>query len=370
MKFDIDEKEEKKLKKRNEDRQKLNLILVFFFVLGFLVLVLVLVISSNNNKQKQQTAIETPTPITTTQPIRPVETKKLTVYDEESAERPIAVMIDNAIGDALHAGLQESYLNYEILVEGGLTRIMAIYKDKNVPIIGPVRSSRHYFLDYAMESDAIYVHYGWSPYAEEDEKSLNINNINGLTDSEVFRRDTNAKAPHNVFTKMTYIKSFLEKTNYSTTSDNYQLLNYSVDPVSLEKDTGYKAKVANKVVIPYSGTETRQYNYDSKNEYYVRLSNGKPEMDRRTGDQLHYKNIIIERVEFDVIDEEGRLDLKTTGTGKGYIITNGRFLPIHWSKASRNSKTTYTYENGSEVVVNDGNTFIQIVPLSSNISIE
>jgi len=368
MKFDIDEKEEKKIKKRNEDKQKLNLILIFFFVLGFLVLVLVLVLSSNN-KKKQQTPIETPTPITSTQPIRPVENKTLTVYNEESAERPIAVMIDNAIGDALHAGLQESYLNYEILVEGGLTRIMAIYKDKDVPLIGPVRSSRNYFLDYMLESDAIFVHYGWSPNAEEDEKSLNINNINGLYDQEVFRRDSKAIAPHNVFTKMAYIKSFLDKTTYNTYSDNYQLLNYSVDRIDLERDTGYVAKEANEIVIPYSSTDVRTYKYDSTNEFYLRGQNGKAQLDRRTNRQLHYKNIIIQRVDYEVIDNEGRLSVKTVGSGKGYIITNGHFLPMTWSKQSRTAKTVYTYEDGSEVMVNDGNTFIQIVPTNSNISI-
>ena len=368
MKFDIDEKEEKKLKKRNEDKQKLNMILVFFFVIGFIILIIVLVATSGSKKQ-QAAPIETPKPITSPQPINPVDQKSLTVYNEESAERPIAVMIDNAIGDAKHAGLQDSYLNYEILVEGGLTRIMAIYKDKDVALIGPVRSSRHYFLDYMLESDAIYVHYGWSPYAEEDEKSLGINNINGIVDQEVFRRDSNAVAPHNVFTKMSYIRSFLDKTSYSVYSDNYQLLNYSVDRVDLERDTGYVAKEANEVVIPYSSTDVRTYKYDATNEFYLRSQNGKPQLDRRTNRQLHYKNIIIQRVDYEVVDSEGRLDVKTVGSGKGYIITNGHFLPMTWTKSARNAKTVYTYEDGSEVIVNDGNTFIQIVPTNSSISI-
>ena len=79
-----------------------------------------------------------------------IEEKELTIVDENSNQRPIAVMIDNNIGNGRHAGLQESYINYEIIVEGGLTRIMAVFKDKDVSLIGPVRSSRHYFLDYAL----------------------------------------------------------------------------------------------------------------------------------------------------------------------------------------------------------------------------
>ena len=369
MRFDIDEKKALRQRKENEDKRKLTLILIFFFVIGAILLIIFL-LASNSGKKTDNKPVETPKPINTPTSVRPIEQKKLTIFDEDSSERPVAVMIDNAIGEAKHAGLQEAYLTYEMLVEGGLTRIMAIYKDKDVPLIGPIRSSRHYFLDYAFESDAIYVHYGWSPYAEEDEKNMNINNINGLYDQEVFRRDSNSIAPHNVFTKMSYIRNFIDKTNYNNYSDNWQLLNYSVDELFLDQDTGYQAKEANKVVIPYSGTETREYHYNSGGQTYTRFQNGKSQLDRRTNKQLTYKNIIIQRVDYEVIDSEGRLNLNTTGTGRGYIITNGHFLPLQWNKSSRTAKTTFTYEDGTEVVINDGNTFIQIVPTNSNITIE
>jgi hypothetical protein len=369
MKFDIEDREEREERKQYENRQKANIILIIFAVIVvFVILITVLVmrsskIANNNNTNNPPTPVPSPTTI------KPSTQKKLTVFNEDSSERPMAVMIDNAIGDAKHAGLQDSYLNYEILVEGGLTRIMAIYKDRDVALIGPIRSSRHYFLDYALESDAIFVHYGWSPYAEEDEKKMNINNINGLTSPDPFRRDSNSIAPHNVFSKMNYLKSYLQQTNYSTTSDNWQLLNYNPDPVYLDQ-TGYSPKVANKIGIPYSANEVRAYQYDPNNEYYLRYTNGKNQLDRRSNQQLHYKNIIIQRNDYEVIDNEGRIDVKTVGKGKGYLITNGAFLPIQWSKPSRYAKTTYTYENGEEIVVNDGNTFIQIVPVNANITIE
>ena len=89
-------------------------------------------------------------------------------------------MIDNQAMALPHAGLQEAYLVYEIIAEGGITRLMALYKDRDVSLIGPVRSSRHYYLDYAMENDAIYAHYGWSERARRDIASLDINNLNEL----------------------------------------------------------------------------------------------------------------------------------------------------------------------------------------------
>ena len=113
-------------------------------------------------------------------------------FAEKSDSRPFAVMIDND-GEASrpHAGLEDAYLLYEMYVEGNATRIMALFKDVDTAKIGPVRSSRHYFLDYALENDAIYVHYGWSPKAQNDIPALGVNNINGVlgSDGGVFWRE-------------------------------------------------------------------------------------------------------------------------------------------------------------------------------------
>ena len=98
--------------------------------------------------------------------------------------------------------------------------------------------------------------------------------------------------------------------------------------------------------------------------------NGASHNDKETGEILHYKNIIIEKVYNHSIDSYGRQDLTTTGTGEGYFVTDGYAVPINWTKSSRSAKTKYTYKNGEEIELNDGNTFIQIIPTSSNIIIE
>ena len=362
MKFDIDDgTRPKKKKEKDTGNQTLYLIIAGFLIVAAIILIVTyMALKSGNNNTK------TPAP---TAPVTTPAKTPLTIFDEDSNARPIAVMIDNAIGDAKPAGLLDSYLNYEIIVEGGITRIMAIYKDKDVNLIGPIRSSRHYFLDYALESDAIYVHYGWSPYAQDDITKLEIDNVNGLTDPTPFRRDTNSVAPHNVFTRMSYLESFIETTDYNTESIDWLLFDYSSEELDLN-DTNYTPKQADKINIPYSKDEYRTYAYDESNGYYLRSQNGKPQYDRKSGNQLHYKNIIIEKVPNKTLDKEGRQQLDTTGTGKGYFITNGYFLPIKWSKSSRESKTVYTYDDGTEITLNDGNTFIQIVPVDSNITIE
>ena len=115
---------------------------------------------------------------------------KVKIIDEDSKTRPIAVSINNNHDAYPHAGLQDAYLAYELIAEGGITRIIALFKDQTTEKIGSVRSARHYFLDYVLENDAIFVHYGHSPQALSDIKSLKINNINGMYDAKGFFRDT------------------------------------------------------------------------------------------------------------------------------------------------------------------------------------
>ncbi len=304
--------------------------------------------------------------------------KSLQIVDLKSNKRPIAVMIDNNTGSnnaSNHAGLQEAYITYEIIVEGGLTRIMAIFKDRDVSLIGPVRSSRHYFLDYALESDAIYAHFGWSTFAENDIRALGVNNLNGLYLSAPYWRENTIAAPHNVFTTTEKLYEAAKDQGYSVESDQWLLLNYSVDEIQLNKPKKEKVDgkteevenseliTANQISIPYSPSQERSYQYDQERKVYLRFTNGVMHQDKTTHEQLHYKNIIIQQVANSTLDSYGRQDLNTVGSGNGYYITDGYALPIHWEKSARGEKTKYTYSDGSQIKVNDGNTFIQIQPV-------
>ena len=355
-------------KKRLTKKNIIVGIIFLIIILGMLGYIYITYINKEEPKKKENKEPE-------------IEEKKLTIVNEESNQRTIAVMIDNNIGNGRHAGLQESYINYEIIVEGGLTRIMAVFKDKDVSLIGPVRSSRHYFLDYALESDVIYAHYGWSTYAQNDIRTLGVNNINGLYDDYPFWRDQSIAAPHNVFTSTEKLYDYAKQKNYNTTTENWKLLNYTTDEANLNEpisattqvnpETGKKEKVpvtreglltANSVVIPYSYYQTRSYTYDAERKVYLRYMNDTPHIDKVSGQQLYYKNVIIQQVTNSQLDSEGRQDLNTTGSGNGYYITNGYAVPIHWTKSSRSAKTIYKYSDGSKVQINDGNTFVQIMP--------
>ena len=296
--------------------------------------------------------------------------KKLKIVDEDSKSRPIAVMINNNHVAWPHAGLQDAYITYEILAEGGITRLMAIFKDKDTSKIGSVRSARPYYLDYALENDAIYVHYGWSDQAKEDISSLGVDNINGLTVSSVFWRDKslNKATEHTVFTSMEKIKEYAKEKGYDRDTNKDLLLNYSVDEIDLSKRED--AVKADTVFMKYSYYTNSSYEYDSENKVYKRFMSGTAHVDAVTGDQYTYKNIIITPIETHAYDSYGRLELDDVGSGDGYYITDGYAIPITWSKASRSSQTVYKNMDGEEIKVNDGNTFIQITPPSESIDIK
>ena len=299
-----------------------------------------------------------------------VDKPKVKIIDVNSNSRPIAVSINNNHAAWPQAGLQDAYLSYELIAEGGITRILAFFKDTNTEKIGSVRSARHYFLDYVLENDAIFVHYGHSPQALSDIKSLGINNINGMYDASAFYRDKTLKraSEHTAFTTMEKIKKTIKSKGYRTETDKGTLLKYSAVNKDYSKDE--TSKVANNVSITYSDYQTTSYVYDKENKVYKMYMSKEEHNDLVTKKQYTVKNIITYQVENSSIDKKGRQNLYNTGKGEGYFISNGIATKIKWSKVSRSAKTKYTLMDGTELVVNDGNTWIHIQPKNKTLSIE
>ena len=295
------------------------------------------------------------------------EEKKVQIF--QGNERPFAVMIDNHKDAWPQAGLQKAYMVYEIVVEGGETRLMALFKGADVDKIGPVRSARHYFIDYAMENDAIYVHFGQSPQAASDIKKYSINDINGISeDGSTFWRVKDKTAPHNAVTSMANLKKSAESKKFKTTSTEKSVLNYVTDEVNLED-----RESAETITIPHSQLQTVKYEYDSENKVYKRYARGVAQKDWDTKDAITIKNVIITYCDnYTLTDTEnkGRQGLKNIGTFDGYYITNGKAIKIKCIKEARDSKTIYQDLQGNVIKVNDGNTFVNICPTDAKVTIE
>ena len=348
-------------------------------LLGILVVLIVIAavllgLKFANNGAKKENIIAEAENVTNIETTPIVEVKEPKIFTGN--DRPIAVMIDNHIDALPQAGLNSAYLVYEAIVEGGETRLMALFKGVNLEKIGPVRSSRHYYLDYALENDAIYVHFGWSPKAQSDITTLDVNNINGIAESSSsFWRATDKQHSylHSVATSTENILKIAERKGYATTSTKKSVLKYVGNEFDLESDNE-----ATKVTIPYSKYNGKLYNwvtyeYDDVTKRYVRYSRDEKQTDWATGETITTKNIIIVKCrnwQLNDGENKDRQDLGNVGTLEGYYITNGKAIKITAEKASRESQTVYKDLAGNEIEVNDGNTFIQICPIDSEIVIE
>ncbi len=289
----------------------------------------------------------------------------------QNDERPIAVMIDNdADYKGPQAGLHKAYMIYEAYVEGGNTRMMALFKEsffddeEKEMKIGPVRSSRHYFLDFALENDAIYAHCGWSPRAQSEISSRGVNNLNGLYEAKTFYRYSGYNNSwHNLYTDYERLSSSADNHGYSRDTEktyNY-LKNYEVPQ---------DGNSALKVEIPYLQCNIA-YEFDKDSNLYKRIRRGNVHK-MQTEDEISVMNIVIlemQNVNLNDGEGKGRQDLYNTGSGKGKFITGGKAVDITWEKADRSGEIKFL-KNGSEISLNPGLTFVQIVPPAMEITIE
>ena len=361
------------LKNKNKDeiampktkKQKLKLkhknLIIIIGVLLLILLVLLLVTKKPVKVEKEKPKKKT----------EKIELKDIKIVDINSKSRPFAVMINNvSTARPLQSGLQDAYIMYEIIVEGGITRYLALFMDTNTERIGSIRSSRHYYLDYAKENDAIYVHHGYSPQAYSDFSNLNVDRIEVSTPKTGWRdKSLNVASEHTLFTSIELLKNGIGSKR--TERNNDLLLDYSADEIDLSKNEG--AVLANTVIIPYSSNTTTSYKYNEQEKVYYRYVNDKEHTDYVTKKQYNFKNIITYKVRNYTLDDpegKGRQGIENIGSGEGYYITDGYASKINWKKECRECQTVYTYPNGKEIMVNDGNTFIQIQPSDKELTLE
>ncbi|MCF0114387.1 MAG: DUF3048 domain-containing protein [Erysipelotrichaceae bacterium] len=286
------------------------------------------------------------------------EEDKVEIY-----ERPIMVSVNNLpLAVKVQTGLAPAYLIYEVPVEGGLTRLLACFQGEYPELIGTCRSARHYMLDYVLDNDAIFCHFGWSKYAIKRIQELNINNLEGNSydNAAYFRQNPEGLASEH--TAYAYFDTLLE---YIKTEKNYDMTTYRARPLKYsdtEVDvSGYPDSIpATDLGFNYTSCST-QYQYNEEEQRYYRYANGNAHVDYFTKEHYSFKNVILVELGggYTMCDDGKNIDLKNLGDGYGYYITNGYAVPIWWEKYSPYEQMKF-YLNGEELQINEGNTFIQL----------
>ncbi len=278
---------------------------------------------------------------------------------EESLEKPlVAIMIDNHPSARPQFGFEMADLVYEAEVEGNYTRFMAVYNlnhAQDLEKVGPVRSARSYFLDWAMELGAIYGHCGGSPEALAEIADSDIVDLNEFYNGKNFWRDKEREAPHNVMTSWDKLNDFSTSKNIIMTKD---LRVWSFKEDADYQDRGDDGK---NIAIGYSHPYFDvSWVFVREDNAYVRFFDGEPQL-TGNGNKIIAKNIIIQTISADVVDEKLRLDMDTVGDGKAIFCLDGKCEEGEWKKSSIESRTEFYKKDGSAPSFNAGQTWLQIV---------
>lgn len=286
------------------------------------------------------------------------------IYVEKTQENlyPVAVIIENMPEARPQSGLSLASLVYEAEAEGSITRFLAFYSDiENVEEIGPVRSARPYFVDWLNPLSALFVHVGGSPEALVKIKKENIFNLNEFYNGNYFYRSEDKQAPHNVYIFGQDINYYLENqgreggTFFPWIFKDDAILNERGDVLSVD--------------IPFilKGFKV-SWKYDIESNDYLRYMGDEIHYDKLDDREIRAKNIIIEYVDAEVIDDKLRLEMQHIGDGEALLCQDGICQDGTWEKKSETSRTRF-YVDGEEFKFNAGTTWVEVVRPEIEVSI-
>lgn len=306
--------------------------------------------------------------------------------------RPLNVMIENHLDSRPQSGLGSADVVYEAVAEGGITRFMAVFycgASAEEVTIGPVRSARTYFMDFASEYGdyPLYAHVGGANKPGPANALGQIGDYGWLAAGNdmnqfslgfpVFWRDYE-RVGHPVAT---------EHTMYSTTEKLWEVAAKrglsNVDEEGNKWDANFiqwtfkddeKSDSRGDVgKIEFSFWENNDdyavaWDYNKEANQYSRSNAGQQHKDLNSDSQLQAKTVIVQYVkETGPIDEIKHMLYGTTGTGKAIIFQDGKATEANWKKEKRQSRTKFTDKSGKEISLNRGPIWIEIIPVGSEV---
>lgn len=278
---------------------------------------------------------------------------------EPLLRKAVMVNIENSPAARPQAGLEKAPLVYEFLVEGGITRFLALFWQKIPDKLGPIRSLRPYLIKTALEYNPLVLHAGASPDGFSMLSQVNINNLDQIYNGKYYWRSSKRRAPHNLYTGYFKIEDYLN----NLTGQEYNS-RFSFKSVNFIDDSDTRA---DEITINYWGNYRVLYKFDTSENHYQRYlyDFNDPHL-AETGKQITVDNIIIQYTETDIKDDVGRLEIELQGNGKSLIFKNGIVIEGSWEKRG-NEWTKFHDNNGNRITLKPGVTWIQVVPRSAEV---
>ena len=300
--------------------------------------------------------------------------------DEDiSGKRPVAVMFNNLRPALPQVGVSQADVIYEIVAEGGITRMMGLFQDlEGVGELGSVRSARDYYVSLALGHDAIYIHAGGSPQAYDAFNSWGVPHIdfvNGPYDNMWWRdpdRRRTAGLEHSLFTSSERVLEQMPSRFRLDHEEGYEV------GWTFDREAPAGGQPAEKLTVPFSIYKTGCFTYDAKENRY-RLEQyfdggNVPDLyvDGAGGEAVTVSNVLVLYTDVSQVrgDEAGRMDVRTTGTGDGLLLRDGMLYSITWRRLTRTDNFSFLGPNGREVPLAVGPSYINIVGASADVTWE
>ena len=290
-----------------------------------------------------------PTPTPTPEPAFHHPLTGLPCEEDLSQKRPVAVMLNNLKAAQPQQGNSQADIIYELLAEGGIPRLLAVYLEpEGLGLIGSVRSARQYYWEIAQGHDAVYIHAGASPEFYETKKNLGLFTVDGVNgryssaSAGMFWRDRDRVAghhyafEHSLLTSGEAIAAMLEKENRG---------------------------------VPFSSYKTGVFRYDPENGAYLVEEYGEPYIDGNDGSQVSTVNLLALQTTYKVLDNAGRVRVGLE-SGKGWFACGGKIVPITWEKGGADQQLRYFTQDGQPLTLGRGNSYVCFIPTSRTVTAE
>lgn len=293
--------------------------------------------------------------------------------DSQVGKRPVGIMINNIKASLPQRGISQADIYYEVLAEGGITRILAMFSDMSaIPDTGSLRSARYYFLALAMGHNAIFCHFGGEKYALEYIKNNNIKTINFISSNASYRdknRVGKYSYEHTAFTDGARLEKAAKSKGIAINGTTQDAFKFGDNDAIL-----IGGNAAFTVTVPFSSSYKSQFTYNAETGFYDKQNYVSKQfvdhIDEATGKALSVKNVFVLQTTINLKDANSKknyidVDLNS---GNGYYACDGKVVPISWKKGGNTDMLKYYTLDGKELVVKPGKSYVCIAPVTSAVS--
>jgi hypothetical protein len=277
----------------------------------------------------------------------------------------LAVMIENQADARPQTGLTHADVVYEALAEGGITRFIALFLSGDAPVVGPVRSLRHYFAFFAAEYGADVIHIGASPEGYAWRDAMHMGHLDETYGDPGFTRVTWRPPPHNAYTDTATDRGFLQQRGWQQ--------NRSWGPLLISDSPSRGELVAENIQLHFKPWQYRvDYAWDVVRERYLRSMEGAPHLDAVTGERIAPATVVVQFAQVDPISNDPKLRLDVNligGGGQLLVFSNGNRRDGFWIKSAAASPSVWLDVGGQPIDIPPGPVWVEVVPNDSPVTV-